>query len=131
MQLPSFTFLQMARIQIFGPQGQHLTTRYVMDPGSQSSFVSTSVIDKLQLAVVCTQEVAFRTFESSGASLTRHRVVCHAVGGMRGPFSTNILAFETDNTYSLHPIVPSDVSSSTYPSHDAGRSDRRTLRLAN
>jgi len=48
-QLHAFTHLQTARIWITGPTGFKMLTRCLLDSGSQSSFIHTSLVDQLQL----------------------------------------------------------------------------------
>ena len=50
--LPNFTYLQTARLRVVGPSGLRNLTRCVLDSGSQTSFISTSIIGALKLEVI-------------------------------------------------------------------------------
>jgi len=50
--LTNFTYLQTARVRIVGPSSLSKLTHCVLDSGSQTSFVSTSIIDAVQLNVI-------------------------------------------------------------------------------
>ena len=60
--LPNFTYLQTARVRIVGPTGLSKLTRCVLDSGSQSSFVSTSIIDARELDVSDRRHLAVSAF---------------------------------------------------------------------
>jgi hypothetical protein len=63
--LPNFTYLQTARVRVVGPTGLCKLARCVLDSGSQTSFVSTSIIDSLKLDVIDQQNLAVSAFELS------------------------------------------------------------------
>ena len=73
--VPNFTYLQTARVRIIGPTGSRWFTRCVMDSGSQTSFVSTSIVDFLKLDVLDQQNLAVSAFESSPAKSGSRRLV--------------------------------------------------------
>jgi hypothetical protein len=59
------TYLPTPRVRIVGPTGLSKLARCVLDSGSETSFVSTSVIDALKLDVIDQQNLAVSAFESS------------------------------------------------------------------
>jgi hypothetical protein len=58
----NYTHLQTARIWIIGPTGLRKHTSCLLDAGSQSSFVSTSLVDHLQLRVLDRRDVIISPF---------------------------------------------------------------------
>jgi hypothetical protein len=91
--LPNFTYLQTARVQIVGPTGLSKLARCVLDSGSQSSFVSTSIIDALKLDVIDQQNLAVSAFESSCVTSRSRRLVRLDLRGIWNNSSTIITAF--------------------------------------
>ena len=72
---PDYTHLQIARVRIVGPTGLSKVTRYVLDRGSQSSFVCTSLVEKLKLNITGEKEVTITPFESLDATPERRRLI--------------------------------------------------------
>jgi hypothetical protein len=68
--LPNFTYLQITRVRIVEPTGLSKLVRCVLDSGSQTSFVSTSIINALKLDVIDQQNLAVSAFESSSCYVT-------------------------------------------------------------
>ena len=60
----NFTYLQAARVRIVGPPSLSKLIRCVLDSGSQTSFVSKSIIDALKL-VIDRRNLAVTAVESS------------------------------------------------------------------
>ncbi|GBM52363.1 hypothetical protein AVEN_160090-1 [Araneus ventricosus] len=58
------THLQTAKVFITGPAGITKLTSCILDGGSQSSFVSTGLVDVLNLKVISTDNLGIRGFES-------------------------------------------------------------------
>jgi len=78
---PDFIYLQTARVWITGSTGGSILTRYVLDGGSQCSFVVRSIIDDLQLEVVEQRDLSVIAFESYPAASSRRRLVGFNVRG--------------------------------------------------
>jgi hypothetical protein len=107
---PHFTHLQTARIWLRGPSGLAKLTRCVLDAGSQSSFISTSLINQLKLEVLEKREIIITPFESTTAA-SQARLLFHVdIQGAQTKTQVSLTAMENDNTYSLHPTVPREVS---------------------
>ena len=73
--VPNFTYLHTARVLIVGSTGLSKLTRCLLDSGSQTSFLSSSIIDGLKLEVVDQQNLAVSAFESSAATSSSRRLV--------------------------------------------------------
>jgi hypothetical protein len=99
--VPNFTYLQTARVRIVGPTGLSKLTRCVLYSGSQSSFLSTSIMEALKLEVM----VAVNTFESPTATSISHRLVRLNLRGIWNNFSANITAFESTYEFLPQPTV--------------------------
>jgi hypothetical protein len=87
--------LQTARVRIVGPTGLSKFTRCVLDSGSQTSFVNTSIIDALKLDVIGQQNLAMSAFESSSITSRSRRLVRLDLRGIWTNSSTIITAFES------------------------------------
>ena len=90
-----FTYLQTARVRVVGPTGLSKLTSCVLDSGSQTSFVSTSIIDALKLDVIERRNLAVSAFESSSVSSRSRRLFCLDLRGIWINFNTIIIAFES------------------------------------
>ena len=112
--LPKFTYLQTARVLIVGPTGLSKITRCVLDSGSQTSFVSTSIIDALKLDVIDQQNLAVSAFESSFVKSRSRRLVRLDLRGTWTNSSTIITAFESAYEFLAQPTVPHDVKMMTH-----------------
>jgi len=93
--LSNFTYLQTARVRIVGPTGLSKLTRCVLDSGSQTSFVSKSIIDALKLDVIDRRNMAVSAFESSSVTSGLRRLVRLDLRGIWTNFNTTITAFES------------------------------------
>ncbi|GFU01280.1 uncharacterized protein NPIL_100611 [Nephila pilipes] len=60
----NFVHLQTARVFIIGPNGITKLTRCLLDGGSQSSFISSDLVDTLNLPVISTGPLELQAFES-------------------------------------------------------------------
>ena len=67
---PAFTYLQTARVRITGPTGLSRITRCVLDGGSQSSFITDTLIEDLKLRTIEHREINVAAFESRPAPLS-------------------------------------------------------------
>ena len=90
----NFTYLQTARVRIVGRTGLSKLTRCVLDSGSQSSFVSMSVIDALKLDVVGQRNLAVSAFESSSVKSSPRSLVRLDLRDIWTNSSMTITAFE-------------------------------------
>jgi len=95
MSLSNFTYLQTARVRIVGPTGLSKLTRCVLDSGSQTSFVSNSIIDALKLDVIDRRNLAVSAFELSSVTSGSPRLFRLDLSGMWTNFNTTITAFES------------------------------------
>ena len=112
--LPNFTYLQTARVRIVGPTGLSKLTRCVLDSGSQTSFVSTSIIDAVQLNVIEQRSLAVSAFESSSVTSSPQRLVRLELRGIWTNSSTTITAFESAYQFLPQPTMPHDVNRMTH-----------------
>ena len=60
----------MARIWLTGPTGLKKLTRCLLDAGSQSSFIHTSLVDQLQLPVLDQRDVIITPLQTARIWLT-------------------------------------------------------------
>ena len=104
-----FTYLQTARIWVMGPKGLNKLTRCVLDGGSQSSFVSESLIDVLNLEIVDRRGLVVSTFESRSSESVPRRVARLRVKGIWNNTTVPITAFESTRAFCPHPTVPHDI----------------------
>ena len=105
------THLQTARVWITGPTGFKKLTRCLLDSGSQSSFIHTSLVDQLQLPVADKRDVIITPFESTTPSLHSRRLVHFTLQGIWAKTTLSVTALESAHTYSPHPVIPHDVRS--------------------
>jgi hypothetical protein len=106
----NFTYLQTARVEVTGPNGVSKTTRCVLDGGSQSSFVSKSLIDALKLDVVGRRDLAISAFESSPVTCSPRRLVRMELKSIWSGFSISITAYESAYEFLPQPSVPLTVA---------------------
>jgi hypothetical protein len=111
----NFTHLQTARIWIIGPTGLRKLTRYLLDAGSQSSFVSTSLVDHLQLRVLDRRDVIISPFESSTPTPHSRRLVRFTVQGMWADTNVSITAFDSSHTYVVQPKSSRNLNAARKP----------------
>jgi len=81
-QSGEFNHLQTARIWITGPTGLKKLTHCLLDSGSQSSFIHTSLVDQLQLNVVDKRDVIITRFESTAPSFHSRRLLQFTLQGI-------------------------------------------------
>jgi hypothetical protein len=105
--------LQTARVRIVGPTGLSKLARCVLDSGSQTSFVSTSIIDTLKLDVIDQQNLVVSAFESSSVTSRSRRLVRLDLRGI-WTNCTTITAFESAYEFLAQPTVPHDVNMMTH-----------------
>ena len=106
--LSNFTYLQSARIRIVGLTGLSKLTRCVLDSGSETSFVSKSIIDALKLDVIDRRNLAVSAFESSSVTSGSRRLFRLDLKGMWTNFNTTITAFNGAYEFLPQPTVPQD-----------------------
>ena len=111
---PGFTYLQTAQVRITGPTGLSRLTRCVLDGGSQSSFIATSLIDDLKLQAINEKELTVCTFESQSTRSSRLRLVRFNMKGVWTHSSVSITAYESVHALSAQPAVPQDVKNLAY-----------------
>ena len=70
-----FTYLQTAQVWITGPTGLSRLIRRVLDGGSQSSFIESSLIDDLKLQAINERELTVCAFKSQSTQSSRCRLV--------------------------------------------------------
>ena len=109
-QSHDFTHLQTSRIWITGPTGLKKLTRCLLVSGSQSRFIHTSLVDKLQLPVVGKRDVIIAPFEFTVHTLHSFRFGQFILHGIWAKTTQTVQAFESAHTYSPHPTIPHDVS---------------------
>ena len=85
-------------------------TRCLLDAGSQSSFIHTSLVDQLQLSFLDQRDVIITPFESTAPSRHPRRLVQFTLQGIWAKTTLTITAFDSAHTYSTHPPIPHDVS---------------------
>ncbi|GBN18025.1 hypothetical protein AVEN_41401-1 [Araneus ventricosus] len=104
------THLQTAKVFITGPTGIAKLTRCILDGGSQSSFVSTRLVDVLNLKVISTDNLEVRGFESHSSETQPRRRVQLELSSICNKSSVCLSAFESSNTYAPHQTVPTDIT---------------------
>ncbi|KAJ4427073.1 hypothetical protein ANN_24688 [Periplaneta americana] len=108
-QTTDFTYLQTARIWVMGPTGLTKLTSCVLDGGSQSSFVTKSIVDELKLEVVECRDLAIGAFESSPTPPRPHRLVRLSMKSIWTNSTARITGFESTHAFLPQPAVPHDV----------------------
>ncbi|GFR18725.1 uncharacterized protein TNCT_488961 [Trichonephila clavata] len=73
----NFVHLQTARVFITGSNGITKLTRCLLDGGSQSSFISSHLVDTLNLPVISTRPLDLQAFESPTSFSHRRRYASH------------------------------------------------------
>jgi len=104
--LSNFTYLQTARFRRVGPTGLSKLTCCVLDSGSQTSFVSKSIIDALKLDVIHRRNLAVSAFESSSVTSGSRRLLRLDLRGIWTNFNTTFTAFESAYEFLPQPTVP-------------------------
>nr|XP_042898564.1 uncharacterized protein LOC122269446 [Parasteatoda tepidariorum] len=106
----SFVHLQTARVFITGPTGITKLTRCLLDGGSQSSFVSSNLVDTLKLPVISTRHLDIQAFESPANVGYMRRQVKFQLSSIWDKSKVNVTAFESSNKYASHLPSSTDVS---------------------
>jgi len=112
--LPNVTYFQTARVRVAGPTGLSKLIRFVLDSGSQTSFVSTSLIEALKLDVFDQRNLAVFAFESSSATSSSRRKVRLDMRRIWTNSSTIITAFERAYEFLPQPTVLYDINMMTH-----------------
>ncbi|GFQ99461.1 uncharacterized protein TNCT_671861 [Trichonephila clavata] len=99
-----------SRVFITGSNGITKLTRCLLDGGSQSSFISSDLVDTLNLPVISTRPLDLQAFESPTSFIHKRRQVQfnYLASGINLKF--NVIAFESSNRYASHPSSPTDIS---------------------
>ena len=109
-----FTYLQTAQVWITGPTGLSRLTRCVLDGGSQSSFIATTLIDDLKLQTTNEKELTVCAFQSHSTKSSRRRLVRFNMKSAWTNSMVSITAYESAHTLSAQPAVPQDVKTLAY-----------------
>ncbi|KAJ4447847.1 hypothetical protein ANN_09855, partial [Periplaneta americana] len=104
-----FTYLQTAGVLVTGPTGLTKLKRCVLDGGSQSSFVTKSIVDELKLEVVDCRDLAIGPFESSPTTPRPRRLVRFSMKSIWTNSTASITGFESTHAFCPQPAVPHDV----------------------
>ncbi|GFQ69646.1 DUF1758 domain-containing protein [Trichonephila clavata] len=106
----NFVHLQTARVFITGSNGITKLTHCLLDGGSQSSFISSDLVDTLNLPVISTGPLDLQAFESPTSFNHKRRQVQFQLSSIWDKSKVNVIAFESCNRYASHPSSPTDVS---------------------
>ncbi|GFQ90355.1 integrase catalytic domain-containing protein [Trichonephila clavata] len=106
----NFVHLQTARVFITGSNGITKLTRCLLDGGSQSSFISSDLVDTLNLPVISTGPLDLQAFESPTSFSHKRLQVQFQLSSIWDKSKVNVIAFERSNRYASHPSSPTDVS---------------------
>jgi hypothetical protein len=112
--LPSFTYFKTARFRIIRPTSLSKLTRCVLGSGIQTSFINTSIIDDLKLAVIDQQNLAVRAFESSSVGSSPRRLFRLDPRAIWTNSSTTITAFESAYEFLPQPTMPRNINMMTH-----------------
>ena len=93
-ELHDFTHLQTARIWITGPTGLKKLTRCLLDSGSQTIFIHTSLVDQPHLSVVDKRDAIITRFESTAPILHSRRLVQFTLQGIWAKTTVTVTALE-------------------------------------
>jgi transcription elongation factor Elf1 len=94
-QSRDFTHLQTACIWITGLTGFKKLTCCLLDSGSQSSFIHTSLVDQLHLPVLDKRDVLITPFESTAPTLHSRQLVQFTLQGIWAQTNLTVTAFES------------------------------------
>ncbi|GFR33035.1 integrase catalytic domain-containing protein [Trichonephila clavata] len=106
----NFVHLQRARVFITGSNGITKLTRCLLDGGSQSSFISSDLVNTLNLPVISTGPLDLQAFESPTSFSHKRRQVQFQLSSIWDKSKVNVIAFESSNRYASHPSSPTEVS---------------------
>jgi hypothetical protein len=106
--------LQTALVLLTGPTG-------LLDEGSQSNFIHSSLVDQLQLPVLEQRDVIITPFESPAPAPYSRRLVQFTLQGIWAK-ATTVTAFESAHTYSAQTTIPHDLSA-LHCTRDIGLAD--------
>ncbi|GBN56159.1 hypothetical protein AVEN_124033-1 [Araneus ventricosus] len=104
------THLQTANFLLLVPHSIAKLTRCILDGGSKSSFVSTRLVDVLNLKVISTDNLEVRGFESHSSETQPRRRVQLELSSIWNKSSVSLSAFESSYTYAPHQTVPTDIT---------------------
>ncbi|GFR02026.1 uncharacterized protein TNCT_170341 [Trichonephila clavata] len=106
----NFVHLQTARVFITGSNGITKLTRCLLDWGSQSSFISSDLVDTLNIPVLSTRPLDLQAFESPTSFSHKRRQVQFQLSSIWDKSKVNVIAFESSNRYASHPSSSTDIS---------------------
>jgi len=84
-------------------------TRCLLDAGSQSRFITASLIVDLKLQPINEREVTVCAFACQSTQSSRRGIVRLNMKGIWTHFAVSIIAFESAHVLSAQPAVPQDV----------------------
>ncbi|GFS78532.1 uncharacterized protein NPIL_702611 [Nephila pilipes] len=102
----NFVHLQTARVFITGPNGITKLTCCLLDGGSQSSFISSDLVDTLNLPVISTGPLDLQAFESPTSFSHKRWQVQFQLSSIWDKAKVNVIPFESSNRYASHPSSP-------------------------
>jgi len=111
--LPNFTYLHTTGVRVVRPSGLSKLTRCVLDSGSQTSLISTSIIGALKLEVIDQRNLAVGAFESPSITSSSRRLLRLNLRGFVPTSARTITAFESAYDFLPQTTVPHDVNGMT------------------
>ncbi|GFQ73775.1 uncharacterized protein TNCT_511751 [Trichonephila clavata] len=87
----------LARVFITGSNGITKLTRCLLDGGSQSSFISSDLVDTLNLPVISTRPLDLQAFGSPTSFSHTPRQVQFQLSSIWDKSKVNVIAFESSN----------------------------------
>ncbi|GFR26583.1 uncharacterized protein TNCT_641991 [Trichonephila clavata] len=106
----NFVHLQTARVFITGSNGITKLTRCLLKGGSQSSFISSDLVDTLNLPVISFEPLDLQAYESPTSFSHKRRQVQFQLSSIWDKSKVNVIALESSNRYASHPSSPTDIS---------------------
>ena len=92
-----------------GPTGKNKLTLCILDAGSQSSFIHSSLLELLELNVTGRKSLEITTFEESYRTAKYRRQVDFDLMGYTTRARVSVAAFESHNTHSAQPTPRRDI----------------------
>ncbi|GFR12332.1 uncharacterized protein TNCT_565031 [Trichonephila clavata] len=100
----------LTRVFITGSNEITKWTRCLLDGGSQFSFISSDLVDTLNLPVISTRPLDLQAFESPTSFSHKKRQVQFQLSSIWDKSKVNVIAFESSNRYASQPSLPTDIS---------------------
>ncbi|GFR03212.1 integrase catalytic domain-containing protein [Trichonephila clavata] len=98
------------RVFITGSNGITKFTSSLLDGGSQSSFISSDLVNTLNLPVISTGILYLQAIEFPTSFSHKRRQVQFQLSSIWDKSKVNVIAFESSNRYASHPSSPTEVS---------------------